>query len=512
MQYASREYIAFLIVIFFAYWALPDKIRWRVTFLVLASFFFYLAAGSVAMVTLLVMTVVVYCFSHAMAHDRARRRALLAGSLTAEIGALIVFKYLNLLLGSAAYIGRSLGIGVHETHLRILAPLGISFYSLQLASYTIDVYRGDLEPAASFSEFLCFASFFPTIVAGPILRARQLLPQLKSRIPITAETGSQALLLIAMGVVKKVVIADYLSVNFVDRVFDFPQRFSSLEVLLAIYAYAIEIYADFSGYSDIAVGSALLLGLKSPDNFNLPYRSRTLPEFWRRWHISFSTWLRDYIFFTVVRGRARSKLALYGGLFVTMVIGGLWHGADATFVVWGALHGAGLAIAHAYPALRKAAARRFRNVRTHNPDASIGIALFGSATRRVQSINPFSKLVANRGLFRRYATDGVLIFVTFHFICLTWVFFRSESVDQAFGMLGQLGQLTVDTSNVTSQFLIVLAIGYAAHWTPLNLWNRARDGFSRFPAPVQAALLFALCLGLYKVASSDVAPFIYARF
>ncbi|MGH9762439.1 MAG: hypothetical protein ACREAC_16580, partial [Blastocatellia bacterium] len=183
-----------------------------------------------------------------------------------------------------------------------------------------------------------------------------------------------------------------------------------------------------------------------------------------------------------------------------------------TFVVWGVLHGAGLAIAHAYPALRKASARRFSRVRTQNADSSTDIEPFTSPTRRVQEINPFSKLVANRVLFRRYATDGVLIFVTFHFICLTWVFFRSESIDQAFGMLGQLGQLTVDTSNVTSQFLIVLAIGYAAHWTPLKLWNWARDGFSRFPAPVQAVLLFALCVGLYKVASSDVAPFIYARF
>jgi D-alanyl-lipoteichoic acid acyltransferase DltB (MBOAT superfamily) len=337
----------------------------------------------------------------------------------------------------------------------------------------VDVYRRDTEPAQSYLEYLSFVSFFPTIVAGPILRARQLLPQLRGRLTLDAETGGQALFLIAIGLVKKIAIADYLSANFVDRVFDFPERFSALEVMVAVYGYALQIYADFSGYSDIAIGSAMLLGLTLPINFNAPYQSRNLPEFWRRWHISLSTWLRDYVFFTVAGRRARHTAILYCGLIVTMLIGGLWHGATWTFVLWGLLHGVGLVCARAFEAVRK----RF-------------------------ALLPRNTVWAN----------GLGVCLTFHFICLTWIFFRAETAGQAFSLLRQLFSFTANTANLAAPVVLIVVLGLLAHWIPDRVYNQVRDGFVRLPALAQAAALFALAIGLYFVASSDVVPFIYARF
>ena len=218
-------------------------------------------------------------------------------------------------------------------------------------SYVIDVYRGEQKPARGFLEYFAFVSFFPTLLAGPITRARVLLTQLQQpATPLTDEQGSKALMMIARGFIKKLVFADYLSVNLVDRAFELPRMFSSLEILIAVYAFAVQIYCDFSGYSDIAIGVAQLLGFRLPDNFNSPYRSESLVEFWRRWHISFSTWLRDYIFFSLPSSR-RAKWRLYWNTLVTFALGGIWHGASWTFLIWGLLHGFGLAVNHAAEAL-----------------------------------------------------------------------------------------------------------------------------------------------------------------
>jgi D-alanyl-lipoteichoic acid acyltransferase DltB (MBOAT superfamily) len=475
MLFTQGTYFVFLIAVFFAYWLIADRNRWRIIFLIAAGGFFYMQAGLRPLLLLLAVAAIDFTTTRLMAQCESRRwrRLLLIISLVIDLGALCVFKYANFFIESTARSLAFLGLTISVPHLNLIAPLGISFFVFQSVAYVVDAYRRDTEPARSFPEYLAFLSFFPTLVAGPILRAKQLLPQLRNRVTLDAETGGQALFLIAIGLVKKIAIADYLSANLVERVFDFPERFSSLEVLVAVYGYALQIYADFSGYSDIAIGSAMLLGFTLPENFNAPYRARNLPEFWRRWHISLSTWLRDYVFFTIAGRRARHAAMLYCGLIVTMLIGGLWHGPTWTFVFWGLLHGIGLAMARAFESTRKRFALPPRN--------TIG-------------------------------AHGLSVLLTFHFICLTWVLFRAESLSQAFAILGQLCQFSLDTTNLTLPAVFIIALGFIAHSLPDRMFDSMRRSFTQLPAPAQAMALFVLGLGLYFVASSDVVPFIYTRF
>ena len=475
MPFTQGTYFVFLIAVFFAYWLIAGRLRWRVVFLIAASCFFYLQSGVRPLLLLLSVAVIDFTTTHLMSRyeNQTRRRWLLSLSLMVDIGALCVFKYADFFIESTARGLSLLGMTISVPQLNLIAPLGISFFIFQSVAYVVDVYRRDTEPAQSFPEYLSFITFFPTLVAGPILRAKQWLPQLRSHVTLDAEMGGQALFLISIGLIKKIAIADYLSANLVARVFDFPERFSALEVLAAIYGYALQIYADFSGYSDIAIGSALLLGFTLPENFNAPYRSHNLPEFWRRWHISLSTWLRDYVFFTIVGRRARHAAMLYCGLIVTMLIGGLWHGPTWTFVLWGLLHGVGLALARAYESVRN----RF-------------------------ALSP-----------RRTAwADGLSVLLTFHFVCLTWIFFRAETVGQALSILHQLTTLTLSTANLALPVLLIIALGFITHWLPDDWWSATRRSFAHLPALAQAVILVSLAFGLYSVASSDVVPFIYARF
>jgi alginate O-acetyltransferase complex protein AlgI len=475
MLFTSGTYYVFLIAVFFGYWAVASRVRLRIAFLLSASCFFYAVTGGRALLLLVAISAIDFATTRLMnrTEDRPQRRRLLLVSLSIDIGALCVFKYAGFFIESVSSGLSLFGFSIAGPRLNILAPIGISFFIFQSLAYVIDVYRKDTEAAHSYFDYLAFVSFFPTIVAGPILRAKHLLPQLRARLMLDSATGGQALFLIAIGLIKKIAIADYLTANLVERVFDFPERFSSLEVLAGVYGYALQIYADFSGYSDIAIGSAMLLGFALPANFNAPYRAVDLPDFWRRWHISLSTWLRDYVFFAISGPRARNSIALYGGLVVTMLVGGLWHGPAWTFVLWGLLHGIGLATVRAWAMLRKR---------------------FGLARRN------------NR--WTRFAS----VFITFHFVCFAWIFFRAETVERAMAVLSQLLTFTADTSNLALPLTLVIALGFIAHWIPDSWVEIARTGFVRLPAPVQACALFGLALGLYSVASSDVAPFIYSRF
>jgi len=447
----------------------------RTAVLLAASCFFYAMAGGRALLLFVAISATDFAITRWMVRsdDRRIRRRLLLLSLTIDLGALCVFKYAGFFIQSAFGGLTAVGLAIPDVRLSIVAPLGISFFIFQSVAYVIDVYRKDTQPAESYFEYLSFVSFFPTIVAGPILRAKQLLPQLRVRLMLDSTTGGQALFLIAIGLIKKIAIADYLSANLIERVFDFPERFSSLEVLAAVYGYALQIYADFSGYSDIAIGSAMLLGFDLPVNFNAPYHARDLPDFWRRWHISLSTWLRDYVFFAVAGPRARSSMVLYGGLVGTMLVGGLWHGPAWTFVLWGLLHGLGLVAVRLWASFRG----RFR---------------FSKHTGRLSSFGS--------------------ILITFNFVCFAWIFFRAESLERAMAILSQLLSFTSDTSNLPLPLVLLIGLGFIAHWIPDPWLETARSGFVRLPAPVQACVLFAMALGLYFVASSDVVPFIYSRF
>ncbi len=464
MSFTSTTYFIFLITAFFAFWL--TKPNWRVGLLFIASCFFYVQAGYKPLLVLLLIATSDFFLSRWIyrSENQATRKLLLSASLVIDVGALCFFKYANFLLGSA---------GINNKFQTLIVPLGLSFFIFQSIAYVVDIYRKTTEPARKLLEYFSFVMFFPSIAAGPINRAKQLLPQFRNSEELTAEQGGQALFLIAIGLIKKIAIADYLRTNFVDRVFDFPERFSSLEMLAAIYGYAVQIYADFSGYSDVAIGSALLLGIALPLNFNAPYRAQDLPEFWRRWHISLSTWLRDYVFFSITGLRQRSTALLYVGLIATMLIGGLWHGAAWTFVIWGLLHGIGLAAVRAVETLRKKINWQIPNNRW---------------------------------------TNVIAVFVTFHFVCATWIFFRAETFQQALEVFRSLGNFTANAANLPTPILLIIAITFASQWIPENWWSKLRGSFIWLPAPAQAVLLAGLAMGLYLIASSDVVPFIYARF
>ena len=483
MLFTQSSYFPFLLAVFFSYWLIAARASWptsgRTAYLCLVSYGFYAVSGWLGVTLLLTVSSLDYVITQRMyASDHARtRKRLLWLSLSADLGVLCLFKYANFF----AQTLNSFGLPIQPTPLRWLAPLGLSFFLFQSIALVVDVYHRAAEPARSWLEHLTFIAFFPTLIAGPILRASQFLPQLREAKTLDAESanknGSRALWLILLGLIKKIAIADYLRTNLVERVFDFPERYSALEVLAGVYGYALQIYADFSGYSDIAIGSALLLGFTLPANFNAPYRATDLPDFWRRWHISLSTWLRDYVFFSIAGVRARSTALLYAASFVTMLIGGLWHGAAWTFIAWGALHGFGLI-----------AVRWWQTFHSKHQTA------YWLTFRHTRGATVLSTLI------------------TFHFVCLTWIFFRAETFAQAATVLRQLSQCTVDLSNLNAPLICLIVIGLLTHWLPPRIEELTLQGFTRLPAPAQALLLFGISAGLYAVASSDLAPFIYSRF
>jgi D-alanyl-lipoteichoic acid acyltransferase DltB (MBOAT superfamily) len=475
VRFTQGTYFAFLVAVFFVYWTVAAEPKLRVIALLAASYIFYAPAGVVGLTLLFLMSTMHYAAARFMTSNQnvLRRKLLLLFSLLAAGGSLCVFKYANFILESALQSLSFIGIEGTPSSVDIVAPLGISFFTLQSTGYVIQVYRKDVVATASYVDFLAFVSFFPTVASGPILRGGQLLDKLRQRVTLDAEQGGMALVLIAVGLTKKIVIADYLGVNLVDRVFDFPERFSSLEILAAVYGYAVQIYCDFSGYSDIAIGSAMLLGFKLPDNFNSPYRSGDLVEFWRRWHISLSLWLRDFIFASITRFRPRAAATPYLAALITMLIGGLWHGPTWSFVLWGLLHGIGLIVVQGLTAVRR---------RRRKP----------------------TSLPARRKWL------GLLL--TLNFVCFTWIFFRADTATAAFGLIRQLFGFTADLSNLPFFALALICLCIAAHYLPEWAFGAMVKSFCRLPAPAQAAVLVGMGIGLYFLASSDVAPFIYSRF
>jgi D-alanyl-lipoteichoic acid acyltransferase DltB (MBOAT superfamily) len=402
-----------------------------------------------------------------------KRSALLTTDILINLGILAVFKYFNFLHDSAAPFYTLFGRSLPPAPFRVVFMVGISFYTFQSMSYVIDVYRGEQKPARDFMEYFAFVSFFPTLLAGPITRARVLLTQLQQPASaLTDEQGSRALMMIARGFIKKLVFADYLSVNLVDRAFELPRMFSSLEILIAVYAFAVQIYCDFSGYSDIAIGTAQLLGFKLPDNFNAPYRSESLVEFWRRWHISFSTWLRDYIFFALPSSR-RAKWRLYWNTFITFALGGIWHGASWNFLIWGMMHGFGLAVNHGAEAL-------------------------------------FPRRGKQQPKHLLWRIGGVLL--TFHFVCITWIFFRCDSTQQALDILSGIAQGTTGWVNIPWPVPVMLALAMLAQWLPDQWYQRAESGFAKWPAAAQAAALAGVAMLIAWTSHTAVTQFIYFKF
>ena len=399
------------------------------------------------------------------------RKSWLIGTVFVNLGILAIFKYYNFGIDSAVTALGALGVEVPRRTLDVALPIGISFFTFESMSYVIDVYRGHIKPQKSYVEYLAFVAFFPHLVAGPIVRPRDnLLPQLAGPARWNPKEGSEGLFLIAIGLIKKVAIGDYLAVNLVDRVFDAPIQYSALENYSAVLGYAVQIYCDFSGYTDIAIGSALLLGVRFPLNFDSPYKAPNIQDFWRRWHISLSTWLRDYLYIPL-GGNRKSGVRTYVNLMLTMLLGGLWHGAAWTFVVWGGIHGAALAVT-----------RFYQEKRSSRP-ASTSLAL-----------------------------HVVSVFVTFHVVCVAWIFFRAETFRAAWVMFTQLGSLSTYHPNLSAPVVAVLAVGLCSHYVPERWFQKAQSGFIQMPAPAQAAALFCAAWIVRSMASAEAVPFVYFQF
>ena len=463
--------IFFLIVLPLSWLTMPWPHRWR-PFIVIASYVFYswwdwrfvfLLAGCTVWNQVLAVRIW-------RTPDRSRRKALLFLALAGDLGVLGYFKYYDFFVSSTDNMATVVGLDLPFSLKTIVLPVGISFFTFMAISYVVDAYRGDFQPT-TLEKFAVYLSFFPHLVAGPIVRPGELIPQLETpRDPRRVDT-SRAFYLIATGLFKKVVIANYLASSIVDQVFAAPGQHSSLEMAVGAWAYAVQIYADFSGYTDIAIGVALLLGIRFPQNFDRPYSATSLQDFWRRWHMTLSRWLRDYVYIPL-GGNRRGNVATYRNLMLTMLIGGLWHGAAWTFVVWGGLHGAALAGERWWRERRGAPARR-----------ATGWPLWRARI------------------------------LTFHFVCLAWIFFRSDSFASAWDMIeGLFTQWGRPSPLVTSGVLLALAVGIGSQYLPARVPRILMARFSRLPVLAQATVL-ALALMLTSVLGPEgVAPFIYFQF
>ncbi len=402
------------------------------------------------------------------AQQKQRKRIFLTLSICTNLGMLAVFKYADFFIVEFVNLLADLGVNVSARPLGIILPVGISFYTFQTMSYSLDIYRGVLKPTRDLRDFALFVAFFPQLVAGPIIRARDFLSQLATNDRAPLDVG-RSMQLILGGLFKKLVLADVLASRLVDDVFANPQGATALETLLAIYGYALQIYGDFSGYSDIAIGIALLLGFQFPANFDQPYRAASLQEFWRRWHITLSSWLRDYLYIGMGgshRGRART----YRNLLFTMFLGGLWHGAGWTFVVWGSIHGVGLVICH-----------YLRGRRTDS--------------------QPTNRLL-----------HTAKIVLTFHVICAGWVFFRSVDLVRSFEIFASLSGSWTSAPSLDAGLVALLLLGAFMQLVPKGYTDSGWTKLGGAPVVIQAIVVLLAVLGIDLLAPEGVQPFIYFSF
>lgn len=479
----------FFTILLLIYSILYRKKALRNAYLFFMSLYFYFKSGGYFFSLLIVSTVVDYSIGLLIYHSKSRpfRRLYVTLSLLVNLGMLAYFKY--------AYFFTDIFNQVFQTHheavnilaqwsnnlagshfdvSQIILPVGISFFTFQTISYTLDVYRGKVKPVRNIIDFGFYVSFFPQLVAGPIVRAADFVPQLYRDFKLTAREMGHALFLILSGLVKKMLISDYISINFVDRIFSEPLAYSGFENLMGVYGYSLQIYCDFSGYTDIAIGIGLLLGFRLPVNFNSPYKAGNISNFWKRWHISLSSWLRDYLYIPL-GGSRKGKIRTNLNLIVTMLLGGLWHGANLRFVIWGGLHGVGLVI------------------------HKIWLKLFPSKRRPSR--------------FQRFFA----LLITFHFVTFLWIFFRAESVSDAKIIFEQI-MFHFDVQLIPQiawsyKFIFLLIItGFVLHWLPSSLKETYRGFFIRTPIYVKIMIFLVTVFIIYQIKSAEIQPFIYFQF
>jgi D-alanyl-lipoteichoic acid acyltransferase DltB (MBOAT superfamily) len=345
LLFSDGFFIYFFVAFIFCYYLLRNKINGRSIVVSLFSlYFFYKASGSFV-ILVIASSIVDFLLSNLIYKQKNtyNKKITLGISILANLGLLIYFKYTNLFLSILNEY-----MDGHFHLLNIILPVGISFYTFENISYIIDVYKGEFVPEKKYVNYLLFLSFFPKLVMGPIVRAKDFIPQLYKPYNVSNEDFMKGYYLILSGLFKKLIISDFLTLNYVNYIFDDPSRYSGIENIMGVFCYAIVIYCDFSGYSDIAIGIAKWLGINIPQNFNSPYQSKNISEFWKRWHISLSQWLKDYLYIAALGGNRHGNLRTNINLLTTMILGGLWHGGSVNFIIWGAIHGVGLIIHKTY--------------------------------------------------------------------------------------------------------------------------------------------------------------------
>lgn len=508
----------------------------RNAFLFFVSLFFYYKTSGFFVSILMVSTLVDFFIGKRIyaAESSLHKKLWVAGSVTVNLLILCYFKYayfftenFNALLGTDvtvtnhfAYWSNSF-FGTHFRFDKILLPVGISFFTFQTISYSVDIYRGLIKPVDNILDFGFYVSFFPQLVAGPIVRAADFIPQLYKPYALTQQEFGTAIFWILNGLLKKMFLADYIAGNFIDRVFNNPGSFSGFENLMALYGYSLQVYADFSGYTDIATGVALLMGFVLPLNFNSPYKALSVGDFWRRWHISLSSWLKDYLYIPMGGNRAGSffsyfmlfviiffvsllantwvvpvgfalAIAIFWflmqffpsvknqidtniNLMLTMLIGGLWHGASWNFVTWGGLNGLGLVFYKYW-----------------------------------KNISPWRDKT-------KWYNRAWGIFITFNFITFTRTWFRGESWDEAVLMLSQVftnfqPQIIPEVTAAFSKVFFVMVLGYIIHWLPQTIKQRYKTWVVQSSFATKVVLSFLVMFFIYQILSADLQPFIYFAF
>lgn len=395
MLFNSYNFLVFFPIVTAIYFAIPSH-RFRMGMLLFASYYFYMSWKPEYAVLIIISTLIDYFAGIQMGKidNKKKRKKYLVLSLCSNLGLLFAFKYFNFFNDSLRELFNYFNIFYNVHAFKLLLPVGISFYTFQTLSYTIDVYRSKIKPEKHLGTFALYVSFFPQLVAGPIERAKHLLPQFGKKKEFNYQRIADGIKLMAWGFFKKMVIADRVAV-YVNHVYENPGGFYGAPLILATYFFAFQIYCDFSGYSDIAIGSAKILGFDLMDNFRRPYFSKSISEFWRRWHISLSNWFRDYLYIPLGGNRVK-PLRWYFNIFIVFLLSGLWHGANSTFVAWGSIHG--------------------------------GLIMFSQFTQNIRAgIVGFLRL---KNYPRLYKT--IQIFITFHLVLFTWVFFRAQSISEAF--------------------------------------------------------------------------------
>ena len=553
-----------------------QRLHLRNVFLMAVSWFFYYKTSGLFLLLLLFVTLSDWLIAQRIYQAKGERRKAkvwLALSVVIDLGLLCYFKYayfftnvVNNLLGTElavfdlfAYIGNGFSESGRFMVDKIILPVGISFYLFQVMSYTIDVYRGHVKPVKNILDFAFYVSFFPQLVAGPIVRANEFIPQLYKPFRLSRRVFGLAVFWVLNGLIKKIVLSDYLAVNLIDRVFENPLLFSGFENLFALFAYSLQVYADFSGYTDIAIGIAMLMGFYLPQNFDSPYKSKNPQEFWRRWHMSLSRWLKSYLYIPLggnrkILGKEVKDKTTAGNVnsFITMLLGGLWHGASWNFVIWGALNGAGMIVYKVWAKMTWHirmllmtllmgslwVAYALLNAPIWNLFFVWGIALWiGTAVRyaywwyerilmkRGNLLSPFaSRLspIANR-LSTIWAVAQTFVFITF-----TRLFFRSgsnldpetanqEAWETATNMVNQMGGAW--NSSIIPDFLweyrsvvILFVLGMVIHWLPTRFKRWYRVQFALLPIWAIVMIAALTVVVVYQFVTADMQAFIYFQF